>query len=565
MQISITTATRSAEDISARVSEWSFDTRAGVGFVTAHISVRAPQRDLWYLLNASSEDLVEFRYAGVLVWRGYFAGATRRGTQLELTAEGRGMRLNDIEVWHIFADAEYGRWEPQDKVPEGFAADNNNRVYVEAGSGTYTDLTECVVTYPGTAELGGAIVRIEAHVLRGLWRGGWIGEVRDDAGNVLWTASTGTPESHTLFLDTPNGGTFTLGDGDLIETAALNWNDAAATIEAALQTAYSDATITTTAATDFEITFPTGGPGLQLMNNSLTYASSGTATCVLSESGEEDDIDEVVADAAGLVLALRKDGAGAGEASLRLTYTVVRTVDPSTTSAIISALLTEAGLGVAQIADSGLTVERALWQGEGRGTAIREMADLGDGVTGWRFTVYEQARLDAWPEAATWLLVAGEGEVEIGYQRDAVFNAVRVRLPDGYLTAWLTDTASITRWGRREKTLELGQTSQAEAARLAAVYLADYAWPVAGLRIAAGAVIRAADGSPWPAWRLRAGQVLTLRDVFPYRDVDIRIAETQATPGGISITPQGASNRLEVLLAAQERRLKRMSLKRMSG
>ncbi len=467
MQMLITTATRGAEDLTARVSAWSFDTRVGVGFATARISISAPQRDLWYLLNAGSEDLVEFRYAGVLVWQGYFAGATRRGTQLELTAEGPGMRLNDTEVWRVFADAGYSAWESALAEDSAFNADNNNRVYVGAPSGTYTTGDEGTVVYPDDLTvLGAGIVRVEAHALVTLTSGAWVAELRTDAGGVLWSSSV---------------------DAD----------------------------------TDIAVT---------------------------------------VAEADGLVWALRATGTGSGAAEARLTQVIVRTLYPGTNSTIISALLTAAGSAADQVADTGLAVDRAFWQGVGHGTALREMAELGDGAAAWRFTMYEQERFGAWPEAATWLLVAGEGDVEIGYQRDAVFNAVRARLPDGYMTDWLMDAASIARWGRREKTLELQQTSQAEAARLAAVYLADYAWPVAGLRIAAGAVIRAADGSLWPAWRVRAGQVLTLRDVFPYRDVDIRIAETQATPSGVSLTPQGATNRLEVLLAAQERRLRRATV-----
>lgn len=688
MQIIITTATRGAEDLSARVNDWSFDTRAGVGFTTARVVLDAPERDLWYLLNAASTDTVEFRYAGVLVWQGYIAGAVRRGTRLEITADGAGMRLNDIEVWRVFCDSEVRNWLPDSELPSGFAADNNNRLYIGAG-GTIARSTEGQVTYPDDEiVLGAEIVKLRAHALVNVPFGPWIVEIRDDADAVLWTTMDSYDDDLELTVADAEGlvvalratatvttipsqmqaalagaGAGNLGEGRygyvvvfvdahgesaVSQEATLTVNDRTADGQAALSLiarGYSGTTarrLYRSKITPATLTAALAGLGAgTLLNGTYSYAvtfisaggessPSGIATVTVVDASTDGQValtdiprgpDGTTArriyrtDADGSVLYLAAtlsdnttttytdnapysisttppdadeayyllatvadnttttytdntadDGLGAALAVdadratyVRLTEVIVQTLDPATTSAIITALASDAGLDTDGVEESSLTVDRASWQGTGRGTAIREMVDLGDGAVSWLLAVYENdaLRLRAWPETATWLLHAAEGAVDIGYDRAAIFNAVRGHLPDGYLTDWQTDVDSITRWGRREKTLDLEQTSQAEAARLAAVYLADHAWPVTGLRIAAGEVIRTVDGSPWPVWRIRAGQVLTLRDVFPYRDVDIRIAETQARPGGVSIIPQGADNRLEVYLAAQERKLKR--------
>ncbi len=468
MQIKITTAARGTEDITARVGDnWQFDTRAGVGYATARVTIIHPERDLWYLLNAKATDSIAFYFAGVKVWEGYVADTTLRGNQLVIACEGAGLRLGDIEVWRAYADPEFSHWDASAAGDvAGFGGDNNNRVYVEA-SGSFSDGDESTVTYPDDSDVvvGGEVVAVEARVVVTIASGAWIVELRDDAGAVLYTTSVAV-----------------------------------------------DTTI---------------------------------------------DVDVDSAD--GLVWALRKDGDGDGEATARLTQVVVRTLDPSQSSDIVADVLGDAGIDTDGVSDSGVDVDRAIFQGDSRLAAIAEMREIGDGEATWLFTLYEEASFTAWPTVATWLLDAKQrpGSIEIGYRRSAVRNAVRARLPDGYITDWVTDADSIARFERVEETISLRQTSYDEAARLAQVYLADRAWPVASLRIEAGAVIETPDGSPWPVWRVRAGQVLTLRDAFPYRDFDIRVAEVRATPDGVTIVPFGADDRVEVQLAAQARQIAR--------
>lgn len=561
MQVFVTTTMTGRVEVSERAGAWRFNALLPGGWWQASVQLSAPERDLWQLVDAWPGGTLEFYDRGETVWRGRLAGAQLSQDGITLSAEGKARELMDTELWRIFCDAEYGRWEKQDLPPENFSADNNNRVYVEARDATYTDLQECVVEYPepGTV-LGADIVQVEARAAIVINSGAWVVELRDDAGNVLWTSSVGTEKTYTLFLDGATGGTFKLGDGDAIETAALNYNDLAAGIESALQTAYSDATITVADDTDFTITFPTGGPDVQITDNSLTYATTGTPTCTLIDDTEA--IDEAVADAEGLVWALRKDGNGAGEASARLTYVVVRTVDPATTSDIVEALLATAGVdGIVDA--SGLDADRAIYAG-GSATAMRalgEMAALGDGAEGWVFAIYDMngddsgAEFRAWDDTATWLLTANESRFKwtLEWKLSDIYNAVRGELPDGYRTDWHTDADSIAYFGaRREKTLRLPMTTRAEAATWAQLYLEDHAWARAALRLDAGELCRKPDGSLFPATFIRGGDVITLRDMIPDRDEVIRVQEVSVSNGTVTVVPVGVDDRLEVILSARE-------------
>ena len=69
----------------------------------------------------------------------------------------------------------------------------------------------------------------------------------------------GADEIYDLDLGGATGGTFTLGDGDAIETAALGYDSTASEIQAALRTVYDDTGILVVAnGDDFVISFPSG-------------------------------------------------------------------------------------------------------------------------------------------------------------------------------------------------------------------------------------------------------------------------------------------------------------------
>ena len=112
------------------------------------------------------------------------------------------------------------------------------------------------------------------------------------------------------------------------------------------------------------------------MQRCLTYADSGTATCSVEDIGVDVDL---AVDDTSLVVALRKDGTAVGEATFRLTQVVVQTLSGATNSQVVEAILAAAGLSV-NVEESGLAVNRALWQEQSRQQAIQEMAQLGDGA-----------------------------------------------------------------------------------------------------------------------------------------------------------------------------------------
>jgi hypothetical protein len=239
-----------------------------------------------------------------------------------------------------------------------------------------------------------------------------------------------------------------------------------------------------------------------------------------------------------------------------LTAVVVQTLAEATNSDIVDALLDDAGL-TSIVDDSGLAVSRAMWQEQSRLQAIQEMVALGDGSQAWLFVVYETAQFGAWPNDVTWELRREDlSRWSITWRRDAVRNAVRARLSDGWLSDWFEDAESISRWGRREYVLSLPQTSQAEAERQAQIYLAQYAEALSGLRLEVDAYCRTPDGARFPIWNVRAGDVVRLRDLIPDQDVTIRVAETRCRADGVEIVPAGADDRLETLLAVQEQALR---------
>lgn len=456
-------------DLTELLSSWRFTTRVGVGFDTAEITVEGPEPGLWVLYDHGAEDAMEFWGGGELAWRGLLSGGGLQGqgelaVGMQLHAEGAGLRLRDTEVWRVFADPDYGRWEPDDNLDEGWTADNNNRVYV-AAAGTFITGDESAVRYPddGT-ELGAEIIEIEALALLTIESGSWIAEIRDDAGNVLWSATADTD---------PDGET----------------------------------------------------------------------------------VSETVADAEGLVVALRATGDGAGEAEFRLTQIAVRTVTPCTSSDVVSELLGDTDF-TSNVESSGVTVDRAAWQGQSYLEALNEMAALGDGKEAWLLTIYDVAAFGAWETTALWRLEREDlPQWRVEWRRDAVINAVRAQLPDGWRSAWLTDQDSIERWGRRELTLALPMTTRTEAERLATVFLQERAWPLAALQIDAGARCRKADRSQtWPVWMIRAGDAVVLHDLLPDENRLVQVAETEMTADGMRITPRGVDARLEVILAGMERR-----------
>jgi len=89
-------------------------------------------------------------------------------------------------------------------------------------------------------------------------------------------------ERYQLKLGGATGGTFTLGDGDLVETSALDYNAGAATIAEALNTAYGETGITAVWGEGgaLIIEFPVGvEANLQIMSNLLTGGTG--ASCLL--------------------------------------------------------------------------------------------------------------------------------------------------------------------------------------------------------------------------------------------------------------------------------------------
>ena len=247
--------------------------------------------------------------------------------------------------------------------------------------------------------------------------------------------------------------------------------------------------------------------------------------------------------------------------SARLTDVVVRTMDPTLSDDVIEAILAEKEIESFDVQAPGLELDRATWQGERALVALEDVVALGDGTAPWVFVVYEYGAIfRAWATAPDWILLK-EDLVQgwsLEQDRDDVRNAVRARFPDGWVSFWQEDADSIATYGRHEETLRLPRTGYAEAVRYAQVYLEEHAEPVGVIEADAGAWIHKGDLTSWPAYFVRAGDVIAVRDVVPGEDVLIRVAETRFDGRRLRILPVGADNRLETILATLERKVKRL-------
>lgn len=149
-----------------------------------------------------------------------------------------------------------------------------------------------------------ALGTIDVSTLASTWKNfivgqaGWSGTMElfydptdDGQAELVARALAGTPmeftflpfgadEIYDLDLGGASGGTFTLGDGDAIVTAALDYDSTVAEIQAALRTAYDDPGILVVSnGADFIISFPSGvAASLTLGSASLTGATEPAVT-----------------------------------------------------------------------------------------------------------------------------------------------------------------------------------------------------------------------------------------------------------------------------------------------
>jgi hypothetical protein len=277
-------------------------------------------------------------------------------------------------------------------------------------------------------------------------------------------------------------------------------------------------------------------------------------------SDTETDVAITVSDASEMTWVLTKNGAGTGEATAILTNVVVRTLYPVTTSDIVESILDNSNLDLERkyISATDQEVSRAVYQGGMNTslTALHDMSALGNGSEPFVFSIYDrQVVFGAWSDDPDWMITPDFlDRIELEWDREDVFNAVRARLPNGWVSDWYTNDNSIEKYGRRERTLDVPKTTQAEARTLAQIFLADNAWPVPAMRLEAGAHVKRPDGSIWPGFFIRAGDIVTLRDVVPYRDIDVQVTRVRISEREVRLTPRSRTDRLEVLLAELEQR-----------
>jgi hypothetical protein len=606
IQIFLTTDSLGTLDLTERAESFRFGTLQPGGWWQAQVNVLAPERDLWMLVDAEEPGTLAFVANDDVIWRGDLAGLTLERNKLAISAEGPAMALKDDEVWRAFADSEYRRWKIIDS--DKFDRDNNNRLYLAMrDSAAYDGAETARLTWPEEAVFTDRVKRLTAHVEIALERGQCEVGFRSGA-TTIWSAAA---QGQTVYV---RGTDYTIDISDPTKPALIAATGGAITEAQPLRVTYQhDVQTTETFQANLNIAVPLRAtansgsvevwnefstvqyhaPGDFTMDeaaNKLTILEPGviadgqplsvkylvrtTATDELvhankgvwaklayvpvvdSETVRADgestvtyDID-VAVDVSGLEFYLRPTTPN-GKGNAKATQVCVRTIDPSTNQAIISEILAANGIAEADVRETNLVIDQAVYEGRPGTDVIKDLAFLGDGVESWVCVIYgDGAELRPWSAQSDWMLTRADlASWSIERNRSNVANAVRAKLPDKWISEWFEDRASIARYRRREKTLPLPQTSQAEARRWAQIYLAENANVLSSLRIAAGHLIRKPDNSLWPAVMIRAGDVISLRDLIPDQDLLIRVSETQFNGATMQIVPVGASSRLEVILS----------------
>jgi hypothetical protein len=127
----------------------------------------------------------------------------------------------------------------------------------------------------------------------------------------------GEDEVYTLDLGGATGGTFTLGDGDAIVTAALDYDSTASEIQAALRTAYDeDGILAAASGADFVIAFPTGVAAELTLDDALLTGATEPAVTLEDEPAEYAGTGRITSwspsgateDAVGVSISVQGDG-----------------------------------------------------------------------------------------------------------------------------------------------------------------------------------------------------------------------------------------------------------------
>lgn len=191
-----------------------------------------------------------------------------------------------------------------------------------------------------------------------------------------------------------------------------------------------------------------------------------------------------------------------------------------------------------RIVSPGLDLTDVLYEDASPQDVLADLAELGDGSGGQFETgVWDGRTLHFRPQgsdAARW--VADAASIEIAQSLDGLVNSTYAVYEDASdrtrRTADQVNAASISRYGRtRRRDVEAKTTSASLAAQIAATATAATATPVPRAKIDVRRVV-SPQGAPVPAPRVRAGDVVSVRNLSPTagdlveRVRTFRVAET---------------------------------------
>jgi len=176
------------------------------------------------------------------------------------------------------------------------------------------------------------------------------------------------------------------------------------------------------------------------------------------------------------------------------------------------------------IDDPGQTASQYFYQDEKPSNIIPDLVDQCSATGMWIAAVWEDQKfyLSARPTAVAWHCSLSDmvGNSRPERDLDNIFNNISCRYekrgspPTNVLADWSGDTTSQGKWGKREVVIPLGEADADASLRVRDMALAELKDPKLTGSFVLSRVLNA-EGKEEPLYRVRAGQLIKIRDILP--------------------------------------------------
>lgn len=266
-----------------------------------------------------------------------------------------------------------------------------------------------------------------------------------------------------------------------------------------------------------------------------------------------------------------------GENYLKVTAPRVKTTASATiTAAEVAQAITasvaatnpgQTNPNASSIGNPGIDLKDLTFEDITHAEALTRLCNNGDNASPprrWRWAVWERRALvfeSDTPQALAQYWYVDASELELESTLEALYNAsyasYKALNGEGLRTQTATDAASISRWGltrRRAVSADTTSLTLAAIVRDAGLNATKTAKPRATVRIAA---VYDASGTPSPLYQVRAGDVITIRNLSPKLSIALdqvrsfSVTETSYDlfTGELEVVPESPLASLDVLIA----------------